>query len=327
MTWIKKLFHRKEKVRLEKVRPELPGSFNANTMLRFIDDTINKQCTTQCKKIYFNFSTLVSIEPVGVVVLSNLIDYFDKIKIDVVFEGFDKQSEANFFLDQTGFFKHHLKEKYHLKKKYQQKKIKSNHRCFSYKNPQLVSSDDAMGYLYFDLIPWIEREVDLPEDSLSTLRSSIEEIFHNIRDHSGEKTGYVFAQYAKDRNEIQIVISDFGVGIPKLVKKKLPRINSDTDALCKACEEGFSTQSNVRNRGAGLPNLMRYITLRNNGTVLIISGKAQIFAIKNKSSTSSSKIKATKHDVAYPGTLVKVVLRTNTLTQLAEDIKEEAFEW
>jgi anti-sigma regulatory factor (Ser/Thr protein kinase) len=176
-------------------------------------------------------------------------------------------------------------------------------------------------------MPWIEREVGLPDDSLSTLRSSIEEIFHNIRDHSGEKTGYVFAQYAKNRNEIQIVISDFGVGIPELVKKKLPNINLDSEALRKACEEGFSTQSNVRNRGAGLPNLIRYITLRNSGTVLIISGKAQICAIKDKRNINSSKITPTKHDATYPGTLVKVLLRTTTLKQLTEDIKEEEFEW
>ncbi|MDP1663537.1 MAG: hypothetical protein Q8L79_00285 [Methylobacter sp.] len=329
MTWIKKIFRRKEKVRLEKVRPELPASFNENTMLRFIDDTINEQRKTKCKKIYFNFSTLVSIEPVGVVVLSNLIDHFDKINVDVIFEGFEIQSEANLFLDQNGFFKHHLKEKYQPKRKYPQKRIKSNQKHYCYKNPQLVSSDDAMGYLYFDLIPWVEREVNLPEDSLSTLRSAIEEIFHNIRDHSGEKVGYVFAQYAKNRNEIQIVISDFGVGIPKLVKTKVPSISFDSDALCKACEEGFTTQSNVRNRGAGLPNLMKYITLRNSGTVLIISGKARVFANKNKGKIFSPEIIATQtqHDIAYPGTLVKVGLRTDTLKQFTEDTKEEVFEW
>jgi anti-sigma regulatory factor (Ser/Thr protein kinase) len=301
--------------------------FNATTMLEFIDDVMNKQRITKCKKIYFNFSTLVVIEPIGVVVLSNLIDYFDKINVDVVFEGFDIHSDANFFLDQSGFFKHHLKEKYQLKKKYIQKRFKSNHKHFSFKSPQLVPSDDAIAYLYFDLMPWIEREVDLLEDSLAPLRSAIEEIFHNIQDHSGEKRGYVFAQYAKNRNEIEIVISDFGVGIPKLVKTKLPAIDLDSDALHKACEEGFSTQSNVRNRGAGLPNLMRYITLRNNGTVLIISGKAQVVARKNKRSIFTPNIKATKHNGTYPGTLVKVVLRTDTLKQLAEDTKEEVFEW
>jgi hypothetical protein len=148
MKWIKTLFHRK----LEKIKPELPNSFDSITMLRFTDNVINEQQTTQCKKIYFNFSTLVSIDPVGVVVLSNLIDYFDKIKIDVVFEGFETPSDANFFLDQTGFFKHHLKEKYQLKEKYKQKRIKSNQRCFSYKNPELVSSDNAISLFRFNAL-------------------------------------------------------------------------------------------------------------------------------------------------------------------------------
>ena len=316
MVW-KKFFSPKEKV-----KTELPHRFNASTMIKFIDDTINKQTSTKCKKIYVSFSTLVYIEPIGVVVLSNLIEYFDKIKVDVVFEGHNIDSEANFFLDRIGFFQHHLKEKYS-----NENTFKSNYQSFSCKNLQLVSSKEATEYLYFNLMPWIEREVGLMEGSLAPLKTSIEEIFHNIRDHSGVKMGYVFAQKFQKRSEIQIVISDFGVGIPSLVRKKMPNIVQDSDALFKACEEGFSTQSNVRNRGAGLSNLIRYITLRNTGTVLIISGKAQVLAVKNKNSISSPKIKTTKHDVTYPGTLVRVVLRTDIFEQLIEDTEEEIFEW
>lgn len=174
-------------------------------------------------------------------------------------------------------------------------------------------------------MPWIGQEVNLSDDSLSALRTSIEEIFHNIRDHSGVGIGCVFAQHYPRKKEIQIAISDFGQGIPTLVRTKLPEILSDTDALRKACEEGFTTQSNVRNRGAGLANLMRYITLRNNGTVLISSGKAQISAVQKN--LTSSKITAKASDGFYPGTLVRAILRTDTLEQVAKDTEQEIFEW
>lgn len=174
-------------------------------------------------------------------------------------------------------------------------------------------------------MPWIGQEVGLSNESLSALRSSIEEIFHNIRDHSGVGIGCVFAQHYPNKKEIQIAISDFGQGIPTLVRTKLPNIISDTDALRKACEEGFTTQSNVRNRGAGLANLMRYITLRNNGTVLISSGKAQISAVQKN--INRSKITAKTSDGFYPGTLVRAILRTDTLEQVTKDTELEVFEW
>jgi anti-sigma regulatory factor (Ser/Thr protein kinase) len=299
----------------EEITIDLPKTFNAISMYRFIDKAIDEQCDAKCSKIYFNFSTLSFIEPVGVVVLSNLIEYFNIIKVRVFFKGHKISSPANRFLDDAGFFYHYLKEY----------AFTSSAQRSTTKALKLVSSDDATSYLYFTLMPWIGQEVGLSDDSLSALRTSIEEIFHNIRDHSGVGIGCVFAQHYPRKNEIQIAVSDFGQGIPAIVRTKLPDIISDTDALRKACEEGFTTQSNVRNRGAGLTNLMRYITLRNNGTVLISSGNAQISAVQKN--INSTKITAKTSDGFYPGTLVRAILRTDTLEQVARDTELEVFEW
>ena len=122
-----------------------------------------------------------------------------------------------------------------------------------------MASKDATSFLYFKLMPWIAREVGLKEESLSAIRTSIEEVFHNIRDHSGVGVGCFFAQHYPRKNEIELAISDFGLGFPAQVRTLIPSI-SDTDALKKASEEGFTTKSNVRNRGAGLTNIMNYIT-------------------------------------------------------------------
>jgi hypothetical protein len=154
-------------------------------------------------------------------------------------------------------------------------------------------------------------------------RTSLEEIFHNVNDHSGEGIGCTFAQHFPNKKRIQIAVSDFGKGIPKTVRTKLPLL-TDSEAIKKACEEGFTTQSNVKNRGAGLPNLMRYVTQRNNGTVLIASGQANVSAVKG---TNGTKVTGRSQSGIYPGTLVQVMLRTDTLEKSAVDTELEPFEW
>jgi len=298
----------------EEITVDIPRTFNATSMFQFINKAVDDQCNAKCSKICFNFAKLDFIEPVGIVVLSNLIQYFHKMKVKVTFTGHKTNSNANHFLDDAGFFNQYL-GKY---------AFQSSSQRSTTRELMLVSNSEATNYLYFNLMPWIGLEVNLSDDSLSSLRSSIEEIFHNIRDHSGVEIGCVFAQHYPRKKEIQIAISDFGQGIPTLVRTKLPKI-SDTDALRKACEEGFTTKCNVRNRGAGLTNLMRYITLRNNGTVLISSGNAQISAVKEDA--TSSKITARISDGFYPGTLVRAILRTDTLEQVAKDSEQEVFEW
>jgi anti-anti-sigma regulatory factor len=88
----------------------LPVTFNVSTMYPFIDKAIDEQCDAKCSKVIFDFSKLAWIEPVGVVVLSNLIEYFRKIGVKVSFKGHTVNSQANIFLDDSGFFNHYLKK-------------------------------------------------------------------------------------------------------------------------------------------------------------------------------------------------------------------------
>lgn len=296
------------------VEIQLPVNFNVVTMYPFIDKVIDEQCDAKCSKLTFDFSTLRFLEPVGVVVLSNFIEYLKKTKVKVFFKGHKVTTAANVFLDDSGFFNHYLNTF-----------VFESHSARTTTIPlQLVANQDATAFLYTKLMPWIGREVGLSEDSLSAIRTSIEEIFHNIRDHSGVGIGCVFAQHFPKINIIELAISDFGLGIPELVRTKIPGI-SDTEALRMAKEEGFSTKSNVRNRGAGLTNITRYITQRNNGKILISSGKAQLSAVQGNG--VEPKMTARSVDGFYPGTLVRAILRTDTFEQIIEDAEREIFEW
>lgn len=291
----------------------LPRTFNTETMYAFIDKAVDEQCNAQSSKITFDFSLLDFIEPVGIVVLSNLIEYFKKLGVETFFSGHQYLSKPVSYLDDSGFFTQYLG-----------KSLKNNSALRTTTMPlSLVDNDRAVGFVHMKLIPWLAEHLSVKEESLATVRVCIEEIFHNVQDHSGVSCGCVFAQYFPKTSSLQIAISDFGLGIPSNVRKIRPEL-LDHEALYLACEEGFTTKSNVNNRGVGLPTLMRYVTQRNGGTVLLASGKAQLSAV---SQLETTKITPRSRDVSYPGTLVRVILRTNRLAQMSKDLEKEDFSW
>lgn len=296
---------------------EVPRTFNDATMYRFIGSVLDGQHEATATRINFDFSILNFIEPVGVVVLSNLIEYLRKNGVEVRFVHHNTNTSANKYLDDAGFFQHYLR-----------KSVFPGCQLRGTTIPlKIIDSNEFTSYLYTKLMPWIAMEVGLTDTSLAALRTSLEEILHNVNDHSGVGAGCAFAQHFPRSNQIQIAISDFGHGIPNVVRTVAPEL-SDPEALRQACEEGFTTKSNVRNRGAGLPNLMRYVTQRNNGTVLIASGKGNVSAVKGGlEAAPSTRITARHANGVYPGTLVRVILRTDTLERVAADAELEPFEW
>lgn len=299
----------------QQLNVSLPDRFNETTMYQFINTVIDEQCDAKCSEIVFDFSTLRFIEPVGVVVLSNLIEYFKKIEVKVSFRGHKKASPANIYLDDSNFFFQYLNLY-----------VFGNHSERTTTIPlELVTNSEAISFLNFKLMPWISHEVGLTPNSLAAIRTSIEEVFLNIRDHSGVGIGCVFSQHYPQKSLIKLAISDFGRGIPTLVRTQVPNI-TDADALRLACKEGFTTKSNVRNRGAGLTNIMRYITQRNNGVVWVHSGYAQLSAVKSLLNKEPN-ITVRNLDNYYPGTLVRALIRTDTLERIIEDSEPEVFEW
>ena len=175
-------------------------------------------------------------------------------------------------------------------------------------------------------MPWVGRSVGMSAESLASVRVSLEEILHNVRDHSGVEVGCTFAQHFPNKNRIQIAISDFGAGIPNVVRQKRPE-TSDPAALRLACQEGFTTKTNVQNRGAGLPTLINYVTRKNGGNVLIAAGGGHLSAAPAAERPQRYKITTRSAGGFYPGTLVRVVLRTDTLELAASDAQIEPFEW
>ena len=292
----------------------LPHRLTKETMQSFTAQVVDEAGEPRWSRVRFDLSRLSFIDPTGVVVLANLVDYLRRAGAKVKVRITKPYSESVEYLDDFGFFKYYCGES-----------LRPHATLRPTTVPlERVQSTKIFAYLNNQLMPWIAERVALEQESVAAVQTCFEEIFHNIEDHSGVKIGCAMAQFFPKNEHIHVAISDYGEGIPTVVRRKLPRL-ADDEALVKACEEGFSTKANVRNRGAGLPTLMRYVTLRNRGTVLLTSGTGEL---ASRYEDGHTDIRArTARSGMYPGTLVKVVLRTDTFEAMEEDVKPEDFKW
>ncbi|OAV64176.1 hypothetical protein Barb6_03361 [Bacteroidales bacterium Barb6] len=88
---------------------------------------------------------------------------------------------------------------------------------------------------------------------LSAVKNSLDEVYYNVFDHA-EAKGNAFSsiRYDADLKRLTVAVCDFGIGIARKVQKKCPDITSDVEAIKKAMEDKFTTQSQQHNKGMGL---------------------------------------------------------------------------
>ncbi|MFD1710806.1 histidine kinase [Ottowia sp. GY511] len=291
----------------------LPVRFGQDTMYGVIRRGITDQGDARASNIDIDFGSIQFIEPIGVVVLSNFIEYLRRCKVNGNLTNIWKTYPAVQYLDDCGFF-----ARYHGQPLSQHAQRRPTMFPLT-----LISNEQAMGFLYMTLIPWAATQLGVPDEALASLRVCLEEILHNINDHSGVGVGCIHAQFFPNDGELHIAISDFGTGIPNVVRTRVPQI-SDAEALKLACTQGFTTQSNVRNRGAGLDVLISTITTKDRGHISIISGRANISALNVG---GIAKRTARTKPFVYPGTLVRVALKTDRLQGWIDEVEPEVFKW
>lgn len=288
----------------------LPRVFNRGTMYAFIDQVLDTELNARCQKITFDFSTLHFIYPVGVTALSNLIEYLLKRKVRVLFTNHSLLTQCNRFLDDSGFFQLYTK---------QMAFPHSNLRSTTLPLAR-VRHDQSHSWIENSFTNWISTRVGFSASTFASITVCLKEVFNNIDDHSGEKVGCVFAQHYPKMNEIQVAISDFGIGIPANVKRIRPEL-TDSGAIKAALVEGFTTKSTSRNQGAGLDILTKYVVLRNRGSIIVHSLKGSFSCTYQDGITKQTPRE--EHGY-YPGTLLQITFRTNYLEAIAE---KEDFEW
>ena len=175
---------------------------------------------------------------------------------------------------------------------------------------------------------YIDYAVDYYENNffkgkdLYGLHNSLAEIFNNIFDHSESPIdGYVLTQFYPKENNIIVSVCDFGIGIPTKINQFRYRegkdLLDDNDALLKALQDGFTTQSTTHNRGYGLNNLLR-ISESMNGVMKIVSNGVYYLCDFRNNSVDQTFIL----ERSFQGTLLIIELDTGQFDDSEDDINE-----
>ncbi|MEK8128647.1 ATP-binding protein [Paenibacillus filicis] len=290
----------------------LPSQFDSESMYSFISNTLNEENEPHSNEISFDFRPLEFITPVGVTVLSNLIGKLMKhgTKVSFVYRAPNRLIKfcPIAFLDDSMFFKHYLGNSLDGYARLRPTTLPLSNVTYAKSHDYLTST-----------MVWLASKLSLTKKSLGDVETCMKEVFNNIKDHSSEKIGSVFVQQYPRNNTVMFAISDFGVGIPFHIQRIHPSL-SDGEAIRLAVQEGFTTKTSPRNRGAGLDFLLHNVVKNNKGFVYIHSNRG----ILNCTGDGNGGIKFEVKNTAgfYPGTLLEINFRTDTIEN-----EEEEFLW
>ncbi|WP_342148397.1 hypothetical protein [Methylorubrum sp. SB2] len=282
-----------------------PGLFGLTKL--FLDGCGDRLPTT----LIFDFAVLSFVRPAGVTFLGNFIRWANSRQIDTCFVNHRRNVQAIRFLDDSLFFERFLGEKI------------NPDACPRPTTQPLVeiANEYSHAWLRMTLMPWLTARLNMNEPSLAAFQVAASEIFNNIKDHSSIDIGSVFVQHFPQQKTVNISIADFGNGIPTTVRKVAPGI-TDEEAIVRAVQRGFTSQSVPGNRGAGLDFLLQTAVGTNEGSVTIYS----LTSFVTFTSHSSGIVHAgASVDGFCPGTTIDINLRTDTIVQLPDERRD--LEW
>lgn len=286
----------------------LPLIFTRETMYWLIED-IFKKLRHRPKVIVLDFIKLKKIQVGGIATLSNLIEFFRPMRIEIVFRNVGN-CEAAKFLHGSGFLAQYDGGDQALVERK------------DFLPLQLVEYDRSFNHVNNQVIPWLARTLGHEERALTSLKAGLGEVFNNIKDHSTVNVGCSASHFDPTENKITICVADFGIGIPGRVRQKM-ELASDQAAIAMACKQGFSTKTTPRNRGAGLHVLIQNVVARNHGTVIIHSGEGIFSCVYGPD--GPSKGTGREAPSRYPGTMIYMTLPRAEF--VPDDIDEEEFQW
>lgn len=284
-------------------------------MLSGLANDVVKQATDGWpSELAFDFSRLGFISPAGVVFLSNLIYWLNEQGTRVTFVNTNAGTDALRFLDDSLFFQQHCGAK-----------INEHATPRPTTRPLVrIAQRDSHSWVQANLLPWLSDRLHMTEASLYSLKACISELFNNIQDHTRYDIGSIFVQHFPREKRVVAAISDFGLGIPDSVRKKVPGL-SDQDAILKAVEEGFTTKSRPANQGIGLDYLLKTVVVGNGGRVTIFSRRGIVQFLPDPHEGNGMLPQPVTDTGFSPGTTIEISLRTDTIEMLPEE--REELEW
>ena len=161
-------------------------------------------------------------------------------------------------------------------------------------------------------------------DIHDTLAYSLREIMRNVVEHSEAKQIGLCAQYWPSKHKVEVAIIDRGVGLRATLTKN-PHLGIESDkhavnyALMPAVSGKAFKGSRVKQRGhwanSGFGLYMTSRICRNGGSFFIASGDTGMMLTKAAEGKSY-------FPCAYEGTAVRLVIKTDQISSLADSLKK-----
>lgn len=180
---------------------------------------------------------------------------------------------------------------------------------------------ECHGWIHSTLSPWLSEISGVPIEGLAEFKTCMSELFNNINDHTEYDVGSVFAQWYPQIKNLRIAIADFGQGIPSTVRRVEPHLPDD-QAIIRAFDEGFSSQSKPQNRGQGLYYLRQNVLENLGGSLTVRSGAGTVTFKKSGNSLTTMPYIAGGF---CPGTMIEFNIRTDVI-EFEEEINGD-FQW
>jgi anti-sigma regulatory factor (Ser/Thr protein kinase) len=289
---------------------QLPKRFEADKLFPFIKDNFGTFEEIPAD-VSFDFSKMNFVVPSGIVFLSNLARFLVRQGSEVRFEGLDVGRDCIKFLDDSLFFEQHLGNKLaelSSPRSTTQPLVELRHQvCHS--------------WIHNTLTPWLSNISGVPASGLAEFQTCMSELFNNISDHSTFDVGSVFAQWYPQQNNLKIAVADFGQGIPETVRRVEPSL-SDSDAIIRAFDQGFSSQSTPQNRGQGLYYLRQNVLDHLGGKLTVRSREGAVTFGKSGNSLTVMPYKAQGF---CPGTMIEFSIDTDMIE--FEEENDGDFQW
>ncbi len=271
-----------------------------HTYKRVFNDYWKFMRTDSSAEIVFECGGIHFIRPFGLNVIALLIrSFLQQGSRTVLFAHPTNLLCEKYFEDQGLYKEFHIQDR--------DKTVKASQRSTSVGLRRMVSFEP----LFFDTIAmWLNKHLSLHEESIQdAIKIPLTEIVNNVIDHSQSSLGcYISAQAYPQENKLMLSVADLGLGFLKTLLPKYPDLSAAEGAIALAIQEGISSKSKKRNRGAGLSILCDFLKLRGNLEIISIDGLWQ----QDTAGSSSSRTLP----FSFPGSCINIEFDNQKIAEL-----------
>ncbi len=172
---------------------------------------------------------------------------------------------------------------------------------------------------------WLAHQFYVSSLLVAPQTNCLQAVFDNARKHTDVAYVTAIASYDSDIEEVRVILSDAGIGIPSTIRTAWQGAISDEVAIAKAIEGGSLTKPELEDakhfrKETGLGRLIREIVDRQLGSVIVTSEFGRLSCFPSPVGKVHMFEPANAY---YPGTMVEITFSTEAM-QTATTLNEPA---